>query len=115
MIRYMVQSLPFQRLLRVIIQRLATATTRNLNQFPINKEIWPKYSSLLIVTGYGVVDYKLFSIDFRVYVEICEDNGWATSSNKPRSTPAIHIGSASHRNPSQYFISLVIGEMLQWK
>ena len=55
-----------------MIRRLAAATTRNLNQFPVNKEISPKYNPLLIITRYDVADYKLLSIDFEVYAEICK-------------------------------------------
>ena len=38
-IRCMVQSLPFRRLTRVMVRRLATAATRNLNQFPVDEGI----------------------------------------------------------------------------
>ena len=83
-----------------MIRRLAATATRNLNQFPIDEGISSKYSPLLIITRYGIVDYKLLSINFRAYVEIYEDNRCATSSNKPCSISAICIGLTLHRNPS---------------
>ena len=67
-----------------MICRLVSAATRNLNQFPADNGVSTMCSPLAIITSYGIVDYRLLSIDFGAYIKIYEDNGWATSSNKPR-------------------------------
>ena len=108
-IRCIVVILPFIRLPKSVVRRLVEVAIRNLNQFPAENGILNKYSPLTVITGRPSVDYNDILLDFGTYTEVYEDNGWITSSNRFRSTPAICLGPTFYRNSGYYFLSLVTG------
>ena len=69
-------------------------------------------SHLTIVTNTAKLDFNLFTLSFRTYVEVYEDNGFSTNSSDTQGTPVITLNPTFNSTGSYNFLSLVTGKVL---
>jgi len=77
-----VHGLPFQRVPKLLIQRMVTDVICCLKQFPWKNGISIDMSPATLVTGHQMPDYNLMRLEFGSYVQVFEDN---TPSNTPQA------------------------------
>ena len=61
---------------RLMRKRIVEVATCNLNMFPADQGVSEDHSLLTIVTGSPPPDARVYPMDFGLYVELFEDNGW---------------------------------------
>ena len=61
---------------RLMTKRVVEVAIRNLNIFSVEDGVSEEYSSLMIITESSNPDARSYSMDFRAYIKVFEDNRW---------------------------------------
>ena len=113
-IRCIVQSLPYTRYTKLMINRLVTYVLRNKNQLPSSTGISDRMSPLGIVLGHPLPDYNNLQLEYGTYVQVFEDRK-ITNRTDSRCTGAIALSMNPSANGTYEFMSLHTGQLLRRK
>ena len=113
-IRCIVQSLPYTRYTKLMINRLVTYVLRNKNQLSSSTDISDRMSPLGIVLGHPLPDYNNLQLEYGTYVQVFEDRK-ITNRTDSRCTGAIALSMNPSANGTYEFMSLHTGQLLRRK
>ena len=99
-------SLPFERIPRLIIMRLVSNAVFWLNAFPHADGVSDTLSLRYLLTGKQIDYQKHVRLEFGVYVQTHEAH---TNDMQPRTIGAICLGPSGNEQGGHYFMSLVTG------
>ena len=112
-IRGTVQSLPFKKFPRVMINYLVNDKIKPKSFLPATDGISLNISPLTIVLGRGPPDYNEMHIEYGAYAQIFEDNA-ITNTPDARTWGAIALASFPDENKKYPFMNLNTGRVL-WR
>ena len=83
----------------MLVKILVEVATQNLNSFPAEGGISERLNPLSIAIEAPIIDTRKFPVDFGLFTDTFEYNGWSYDSNRPMHRPALALVLSPRRKP----------------